>query len=88
MMGGADFQIGRAMIMPGDTLFCFTDGVTDARNPNGKLFTEKRLIAELQAVKGLTAKELLDHIFGLLLAHIDTASQFDDITMVAVRYAG
>jgi phosphoserine phosphatase RsbU/P len=30
---------------PGDSLLCFSDGVTDARNPDGEVFGEERLIA-------------------------------------------
>ncbi len=65
-------------------LLVFTDGVTDARNPQGELFTEKRLLPLVQDPVS-SASELLDRIVASLRDHIATADQFDDITMMAVR---
>jgi sigma-B regulation protein RsbU (phosphoserine phosphatase) len=84
MFAGADFGIEKARLMPGETLFCFTDGVPDARNPDNKLFTEKRLQA-LVSTPMPSAVALLDHVETTLFAHISTAAQFDDITMLILR---
>ncbi len=84
MMPGADFNIDQVQIEPGDTLFCYSDGVTDARDPERKFFGEKRLL-ELATQPAHSATALLDRFEANLQAHIASADQFDDITMLAVR---
>lgn len=84
MFAGADFVIEKARLLPGETLFCFTDGVTDARNPENKLFTEKRVL-ELVSAPIPSAVALLDRVETALFSHISTAAQFDDITMLVLR---
>jgi sigma-B regulation protein RsbU (phosphoserine phosphatase) len=85
MMPDAQYTIGDAQLDPGDILFGYSDGVTDARNPAGKLFTEKKMLALLQQKPPLSAQELLMRIKTAVGEHICTADQYDDITMIAVR---
>ena len=47
MIPDAEFGIEQTQLNPGDILFTFTDGVPDARNPAGKLYTEQRLLSLL-----------------------------------------
>ena len=85
MMPDAVYTIGEAHLEPGDTLFGYSDGVTDARNPAGKMFTEKRMLELLQSKPAESAQELLTRFKNSLTEHISTADQYDDITMIAVR---
>jgi serine phosphatase RsbU (regulator of sigma subunit) len=62
----------------------FTDGVTDALNPQGEQFGEKQLFSLLQQPI-VSVKDLLDQVVEHLQAHIAEADQFDDITMLAAR---
>jgi serine phosphatase RsbU (regulator of sigma subunit) len=78
------FEIARAQLEPGDTLFCYTDGVTDARTPSGEFFDAKRLHHLLEQ-SDPAATVLLNRIESSVHAHIASAAQFDDITMLAVR---
>jgi sigma-B regulation protein RsbU (phosphoserine phosphatase) len=84
MLPDVDYQIGQAQLDPGDTLFLFTDGVTDAKDPAGKLFTEKHMLALVEPPSE-SALGLLDRVDSALEEHISTANQFDDITMLAAR---
>jgi sigma-B regulation protein RsbU (phosphoserine phosphatase) len=84
VLPNVDYQIGQAHLEPGDVLFAFTDGVTDAKNPAGQLFTEKRMLALIEP-PAESALDLLDRVDDALRAHISTAVQFDDITMLAAR---
>ncbi len=85
MFPGADFELAEAKVEPGDIFFAFTDGVTDARNPAGKLFKEANLIQLI--VPPLTgAVDLLNRVDSALYNYISDAVQFDDITMVATRF--
>jgi sigma-B regulation protein RsbU (phosphoserine phosphatase) len=84
MMPDMDFGIQQARLEPGDILFTFSDGVTDARAPDKKFFTEKALLPLLEQPVA-SAAALLERVEASLRAHIATADQFDDITMLAVR---
>ena len=86
MLPDMDFGIQQITLEPGDLLMTFTDGVTDARNPDGEFFSEERLLSILEQ-PGSSAADLMDRIETSLYAHIGEASQFDDITMLAVRRA-
>ena len=85
MMADANYTIGETQLEPGDILFGYSDGVTDARNSAGKMFGEKRMLALLQENPVTSAQELLMRVKTAVSAHIDTADQYDDITMIAVR---
>jgi len=84
MFTDALFEIGEVVLEPEDTLFAFTDGVTDAHNSAKKLFTETRLTSLLQEPFP-SVKELLHRVETALTQFIGDAIQFDDITMLAVR---
>lgn len=84
MFGGAEFNMGQASLEPGDSLFIFSDGATDARNPKGEFFTEKRLL-DLLSDPPDTAAGLLDKILNNLKSFIGTAPQFDDITIMLIK---
>ena len=85
MMPDAQYTMGEAHLEPGDILFGYSDGVTDARNPQGKMFGEKNMLALLQQKTVESAEELLSRVKSTLTEHISTADQYDDITMIAVR---
>jgi sigma-B regulation protein RsbU (phosphoserine phosphatase) len=86
MMPDANYTIGEIRLEPGDILFGYSDGVTDARNPAGKMFGEKQMLALLQEKPVIAVEELLMRVKTVVSAHIDTADQYDDITMIAVRH--
>lgn len=79
-----DYEIRETKLEPGDTLFLYTDGVTDVRNAAGEFFGESRLLSLLSQPVA-SAEELLSQIESKLLAHMVGASQFDDITMLVVK---
>jgi len=85
MMPDAVYTIGEAQLEPGDILFGYSDGVTDARNPAGKMFGEKQMLALLQQKPADSADELLTRVKTVVSEHISTADQYDDITMISVR---
>jgi serine phosphatase RsbU (regulator of sigma subunit) len=85
MLPDVDFGIQQVTFEPGDILLTFTDGVPEARDPDGAFFTEAKLRMLINDPMPAAAQELLERIHGRLTAHIGTAAQFDDITMLAVR---
>lgn len=85
MMPDTQYTMGEAHLEPGDILFGYSDGVTDARNPAGKMYGEKNMLALLQQKPIESVEELLLRVKSTLTEHISTADQYDDITMIAVR---
>jgi len=81
-----DFEIGEIHLESGETLLIHTDGVTDARSPDGDYFDEERLLT-LLAPPVSSATALLDHIKASLHTHMAGTDQYDDITMLAVHQA-
>jgi len=84
MMPNMKFRIQQTRLEPGDMLVGYTDGVTEAKSPDSRFYTEKKLIA-LMANPPASATAILDLVDQSLVEHISTADQFDDITMLAVR---
>jgi sigma-B regulation protein RsbU (phosphoserine phosphatase) len=87
MMPGMTFEVRESRLEPGQTLLAFTDGVTDARDVSGALYSEKRLL-ELVGEGAPTAAALLERIEQAVSAHAAGAERSDDITMLAVRRTG
>jgi sigma-B regulation protein RsbU (phosphoserine phosphatase) len=84
MFAGANFRIDYAQMDPGDVLYLYTDGVTEARDVARGFFGEKRLRA-LLGQPADSATGLLDRVESSLCQFMAGAVQFDDITMMAVR---
>jgi len=84
MMPNMKFKIKQVQLEPGDILFGYTDGLTDARSPNKEFFTEKRVLSLVNQPYS-SASELLERMKTDVFTHIDSAPQFDDITLLAVR---
>lgn len=69
-----------------DTIFMYTDGVTEAMNQQHKLFGEQRLL-ELVSVSGeLPLPELINSTLNGLASFVDGYEQSDDITVLALRF--
>jgi serine phosphatase RsbU (regulator of sigma subunit) len=81
---GALFEIRQTRLEPGEILFGYTDGVTEARADDDTFFNEKRLLSLLNTAAP-TAVVLLEKISSAVQKHTGNAEQFDDITMLAVR---
>jgi sigma-B regulation protein RsbU (phosphoserine phosphatase) len=81
MFPAAHFEIREARLEPGDALIAFTDGVTDAQNPDEEQFGDERFRA-LLARPFSTAAELLDRIQASLQVFSGGADPADDITWV------
>jgi phosphoserine phosphatase RsbU/P len=73
---------------PGDVIVYYTDGVTDAENPQGDPYGEARLAGVLESGAGRSAHELLELLMEDVEAFCDGEPPFDDITVMIVRYTG
>jgi serine phosphatase RsbU (regulator of sigma subunit) len=86
MMPDMTFAARDTVLAPGETLFAFTDGVTDARDQSGRFFSEERLL-ELLSNGAPSAKALLDTVENAVASYSAGSERSDDVTMLAVRRA-
>ena len=87
-MEGLKFKEHEFELQPGDSLFVYTDGVTEATNLDCELYGTDRLLAALNNSPDADAKTLLENIKADIEDYVDDADQFDDITMLGFRYLG
>jgi sigma-B regulation protein RsbU (phosphoserine phosphatase) len=89
-LDGMRYECSRLTLGKGDTLFLYTDGVTEALNPELELFGEDRLRAALNADAGRerSVAELLPYLRSVLDDYARGAEQADDITMLGLTYQG
>ena len=76
---------GAGWTAPGDCVYLFTDGVTEAADPHDELFSEQRLEAVLRADAGVSAADIVKSVAQAVRDFVGTALPSDDITMLAVR---
>ena len=69
----------------GDTLLLYTDGLTEAFSPDGKLFGDERLMDALKSIQSHTADEVLVLVEHRLNEFIETVPLGDDLTMLSVK---
>ena len=75
-------------LRPGEVFVLFTDGVSEAFDPNEDLFGEERLMAQLRASPEQSARDITRGVLEAVHGHAAGAQQSDDITVVSVRYVG
>jgi sigma-B regulation protein RsbU (phosphoserine phosphatase) len=80
------YQTRELMLAPGEALFLYTDGVTEAMNAAGAPFSDKRLRARLQGVNGGSPETVVRSVVADVKAHAAGAPPSDDLTALAFRY--
>lgn len=81
------YESGGHSLKPGEGLFLYTDGVTEAMNPSRSLYTDERLHATLLSAAP-SASGIVDQVMDDINAFAQGAQQHDDITALALRYRG
>jgi sigma-B regulation protein RsbU (phosphoserine phosphatase) len=81
----AVYQTGRLTLAPGETLYLFTDGVTEANNAADEMFAEARLEAVLRGAAGRSSAAVVQAVSAAVREFVGSAQPSDDITMMAVR---
>ncbi len=83
----AELQDTPLRLMPGEVLVLYTDGVTEARSPDGEFFGEERLRALLRSCAGLEAGAFASRIKGVVLEFQEGYPR-DDLAIVVLRVRG
>lgn len=87
-MEGIPFRQHEFELHPGDSLFVYTDGVAEATNSDNELFGPERMLDALNRKPDAAPKELLSNVMDGINEFVAGAEQFDDITMLCLKYLG
>jgi sigma-B regulation protein RsbU (phosphoserine phosphatase) len=85
-MDGIRYKEDELAMRTGDALFLYTDGITEAVNPQEALFGQSRLTEAVDKVADSPLKDFTDEIKSEIDHFADGAEQADDITMLVLRY--
>ena len=85
-MDGIRYKQYETQMQPGDQLFLYTDGVTEAMNPEEELYGENRLKNYLNAHISTDVKAVLEGLKEDIDKYARDEEQFDDITMLLMHY--
>ena len=87
-MDGVRYKEYEIQMEKGSMLFVYTDGVAEATNANNELFGTDRLLEALNAPGNATPQDILGSVDQAVSAFVKDAPQFDDLTMLCIRYNG
>lgn len=87
-MEGMKYRKNELVLSAGDEIYLYTDGVTEATNAKNELYGEKRLVKLLDSLHGLTSEGICRAVKADIDAFVGDAPQFDDITMLYLKYNG
>lgn len=79
------------VLKPGEAIFMYTDGVTEAENTAKQLFGEEatlKALTEARSHNCRSAKDFVDYVYNVINQYATGTEQSDDITMVVVEYLG
>jgi serine phosphatase RsbU (regulator of sigma subunit) len=80
------FEEQRITVLPGDTLFVYTDGLTDRVTPNGEFYSIDRIAALLESSAGDELSALYDRLYEDVTSFSATEEFRDDIAFVVARF--
>ena len=83
-----NYQSKKNQLQKGETIFLYTDGVTDAKNPDDQLFSEARLQQMLTRLQEKSTTDIIQSIRSEIEIFSEGTPQYDDITMLALKFNG
>ena len=86
LLDDKEFEAGAFTLSPGDILFLYTDGVTEACDPEGKLFHENRMLDALNEDTTLSVEDIDASVRTAVAEFAQGEIQSDDITTLVFRY--
>lgn len=87
-MENTNYSANEGKLEKGDRLFIYTDGITEAMNRAGLLYSDERLERVLNENRNLNEQDLIKAIRNDVIDHVRDEPQSDDITMLVLRYNG
>jgi len=85
---GIKYKNYEVQLEKGETVFVYTDGAAEATDASENMFGTDRITEALNTVPDGSPKELIDAVAKAVDGFVKDAPQFDDLTMLALRYIG
>ena len=85
---GIKYKDHEIQLSKGDTVFVYTDGVPEATNADEKMFKDERMLDALNKNPSASPSELLETVKSAVDEFVGEAEQFDDLTMLCIKYNG
>jgi phosphoserine phosphatase RsbU/P len=82
------YASGRLVLEPGEALLLYTDGVTEAMDPNDTLYSDQRLAQFLGMNRGSAPRQIIGDLIDDVRHFAGKAPQSDDITALALHFLG
>lgn len=80
------YGVQELTLQPDSTIFLYTDGLTEAKNAEHKLFGLERIQTVLRDCTDKQPQEILKAVMASVEGFVKKAEQSDDLTMLAIRY--
>ena len=87
-MAGVKYRSYEIELEPGAMLFLYTDGIAEATDAALEQYGTGRLVDALNAKEAATPREAIENIYASVDAFVNDAPQFDDLTMMCIKYNG
>ncbi len=84
----AKFEAGSFELKPGDILYLYTDGVTEANDPAGEMFRRSRMLKALNQDINASVRDIDAAVRDAIAEFVKEAPQFDDTTSLVFRFKG
>jgi sigma-B regulation protein RsbU (phosphoserine phosphatase) len=84
MVRGLSYRSGEVELGPRGRVLLYTDGVTEAEDPGGRMLGEDRLLDRCRSLTAEGSQALVDAVFSEVDEFADGARQSDDITVLAI----
>ncbi len=88
IMEDEEYKDYELRLLPGDRLFVYTDGLTDATDREGEAFGMERVMASLSGCKKEGAQTVIEHMKKTVADFVQGGAPFDDLTMLCMEYKG
>ena len=85
MLPDIDFGMSSVRLQPGDIVVFYTDGVVEAQNPDGELYSAERLVSAVRANRSMAAQGLVSAIHRSVVAFASSEELQDDFTLMVMK---
>jgi sigma-B regulation protein RsbU (phosphoserine phosphatase) len=76
------YRQGRIDLAPGDLLICYTDGLSESRNPGSEMFFEEKILSALDGLPSASPQDVIDRLVEAERAHRGNGRRLDDLTIL------
>lgn len=84
----SEYQVRKTTLLPGDVLLAYTDGVTEAMNQQGVLYSGERLLQLVESLPIDSSRRLVDEIIQSVREYTAGPVPSDDVTVLAILFKG